>query len=112
MREYWRARTRFLPQCAGAASPSGCCPVPSGASHDLRMSGFTPQTVVQTPPQPNFMVAPSGTSPSPGTATGADSAQAAAFRAATSALFASFEVIPVDPPKQASLDLAALRTTL
>jgi hypothetical protein len=85
----------------------------AAASGGLRMSGFTPQAVAQTPARPNFAVAAAGTTPgTAGTATGADSAQAAAFRAATADLFTQFQGIPADPPPQPALDLVALKTTL
>jgi hypothetical protein len=41
-----------------------------------------------------------------------DSAQASTFRIATQDLFTIFPSLPVDPPQQPSLDLAALKTTL
>jgi len=42
----------------------------------------------------------------------ADSAQAAAFRGATAAVFAAFAGAPADPPPAPVLDLAALKSTL
>jgi hypothetical protein len=41
-----------------------------------------------------------------------DSPQASTFRSATQDLFTLFPSLPVDPPQQPSLDLAALKTTL
>src|SRR6266849_5165911 len=78
----------------------------------LTMAGFTPQTVALVPPNPGFVVTPAGTPPSGGSSSGADSAQAQAFRGATMDLFTSFQMLPADPPQSAALDLAALKTTL
>jgi hypothetical protein len=83
------------------------------AATALTMAGFTPQAVVQAPPNPSFVVTPPGTPPpSVGVSSGRDSAQAQAFRSATSDLFTSFQALPVDAPQAPALDLAALKTTL
>lgn len=80
---------------------------------DLTMAGFTSQAVAQAPPNPSFAVTPPGTSPAAGgSSSGPDSAQARAFRSATSDLFNSFQSLPVDPPAAPALDLASLKTTL
>lgn len=79
----------------------------------LTLGGMTPQNIAQAPPNPNFAVTPPGTTPaSGGPSGGPDSAQARAFRGATSDLFTSFQAFPVDAPQAQALDLAALKTTL
>jgi hypothetical protein len=79
---------------------------------ELTLAGFTPQAVVQAPPNPAFVVSPPGTPPPGGPSGGPDSAQARAFRSATSDLFTAFQTLPVDPPLAPALDLSALKTTL
>lgn len=81
------------------------------AANDLTTANFTPAAVAQSPPNPNFTVTTPGTAPASG-GTGADSAQAAAFRNATLDLFTSFQEIPVDPPLAPALDLVGIKTTL
>ena len=83
------------------------------AAAQLRAAGFTPQAAASVSPSPAFQVVPAGTAPpaSPGV-TGADSAAAAAFRAATTDLFTYTQAQPPDPPVAARLDLSALKTTL
>ncbi len=85
----------------------------AAAASDMTMASFTPQAVAQVPPRPNFTALPPGTMPAPGGAAGGpDSAEAKAFRAATSDLFTYVQALPVDPPQPPALDLRALRTTL
>ncbi len=72
---------------------------------------MTPAAVAQAPPAPNFVVTTPGTAP-PSGGTGADSAQAVAFRSATTDLFTYFQALPVDPPLAPALDLGAIKTTL
>ena len=81
------------------------------AADDLTITGMTLAAVAQAPPNPTFVVTTPGTAPPVG-GTGADSAQAVAFRSATTDLFTYFQAFPVDPPLAPALDLVAIKTTL
>jgi hypothetical protein len=81
------------------------------AANELSSSGFTPAAVATAPPNPNFTVTTPGTAPSTG-ASGPDSTQAVAFRAASSDLFTAFQSFPVDPPVAPSLDITMLTSTV
>jgi hypothetical protein len=84
----------------------------AAAANDLNPTTFTPQTVAAAPPSPGFTVSAAGTAPPAEPTTGADSAQAAAFRSAAFDLFTGFADEPVDPVRAPALDLATLKTTL
>ena len=78
-------------------------------SGNLRMSGFQPQRVTAVPARPNFQVMAAGIAQPGGNATGADSAQAAAFRTAAGELFTDYQAVPTYPPQPPALDLNGLR---
>jgi hypothetical protein len=79
---------------------------------DLNPASMTPQTVAATLPNPAFAVTAAGVVPAAGPTTGGDSAQAAAFRRATSDLFTGLLDVPGDPAPAPTLELATLKTTL
>jgi len=79
---------------------------------DLNPANMTPQTVAAAPPNPTFAVTAAGVAPAAGPTTGGDSAQAAAFRSATSELFTGLLDVPADPAPAPTLELATLKTTL
>jgi hypothetical protein len=79
---------------------------------ELTMAGFTPQEIAKIPANSNFVVTQPGTPPSAAGSTGPDSAQAAAFRTATSDLFTAIQSFPVDAPIAPALNTTALKTTL
>jgi len=83
-----------------------------GASKRLRKSGFTSKEIASIPHRPNFVLTPPGTPLPHGTAGGADSAAAKAFRTATSQLFTAFQAHPVDPQPRPSLNLGSLHKTV
>ncbi|HEY7402702.1 MAG TPA: hypothetical protein VIB39_04225 [Candidatus Angelobacter sp.] len=78
---------------------------------ELTMAGFTRQTIAEVPPSASFAVTAPGVPP-PAASAGPDSAQASAFRRATTDLFTAVQSFPVDPPPSPSLETAALKTTL
>jgi len=80
--------------------------------NDFNPANFTPAAVAATSTNPGFSVTPAGAAPAAGATTGSDSAQAAAFRSATSDLFTGLLDVPVDPPLAPALELAILKTTL
>ncbi len=82
------------------------------AASSVQFSNFTPAAVSQVPPRPAFQITTPGTTSSATTSGSADSAQAAAFRAATSDVFAAYQQLPENPAPLPSLDIAALRTTI
>jgi hypothetical protein len=80
---------------------------------EMNVADFTPQAIAKIPPRPSFAIAPAGSAPAAASgSSGPDSAQAAAFRAATSDLFTYVQAIPVDLLQAPALDITALRTTL
>jgi hypothetical protein len=80
--------------------------------NDFNPANFTPQAVASTPSNPDFSVTAAGVAPAAGPTTGSDSAQAAAFRGATSDLFTGRLDVPADPPLAPALELATLKSTL
>jgi hypothetical protein len=80
--------------------------------NDFNPANFTPQAVASTPSNPGFSVTAAGVAPRAGPTTGSDSAQAAAFRSATSDLFTGLLDVPADPPLAPALELATLKSTL
>ena len=82
------------------------------AADQVQFVNLTPQAVSEVPPRPGFQVEPAGTPLPAGGSGTSDSAQGALFRTATSQLFAYFQALPDNPAPRASLDIAALRTTL
>jgi hypothetical protein len=79
---------------------------------DLNPANMTPQTVAAAPPNPAFALTAAGVAPAAGPTTGGDSAQAAAFRSATSDLFTGLLDVPADPAPAPTLELATLKRTL
>ena len=80
--------------------------------NDFNPANFTPQAVAAAAPNPGFSVSPAGVAPAAGPTTGGDSAQAAAFRSATSDLFTGLLDVPADPAPSPALELVTLKTTL
>ncbi len=80
----------------------------------IRMSNFTPAQVAAMPPRPQFtLTAPNSAAAATGTTeNGQDSAQAKAFREATSGLFDAFQSVPGDSPDRPSLALPVLQQTV
>jgi hypothetical protein len=68
--------------------------------------------VAQVPPSPEFQIMAPGTPLPSSSASGADSAQAAAFRSATSQLFGNYQALPANPGPLPSLDLPTLQSTI
>ena len=84
----------------------------AAAAQQLQFVNFTPAAIAQVPPRPDFQIVAAGTAPPPqGTGT-ADSAQAAAFRSATSVFFTNYTALPSNPQALPALNIAALHTTL
>jgi hypothetical protein len=82
------------------------------ASQEMQFANFTPAAIAAVPARPGFQVVAANTaSPASGSG-GADSAQAAAFRIATTQLFAQFQALPANPAPLPALNITALRTTL
>jgi hypothetical protein len=79
------------------------------AASQVQFSAFTPAAVAQVPPRSNFQITTPGTEAAAGGAGAADSAQAAAFREATSQLFSEYQELPANPAPLPALDLAALQ---
>ena len=82
------------------------------AASSMQPSNFTPAVVARVPPRASFQITAPGTAASAAGSGSADSAQAAAFRAATSQLFAEYQLLPVNPGPLPSLDIATLQTTI
>jgi hypothetical protein len=80
--------------------------------NDFNPANFTSQAVASAPSNPGFAVTPAGATPAAGPTTGPDSAQATAFRSATSDLFTGLLDVPLDPAPAPALELATLKTTL
>jgi hypothetical protein len=84
----------------------------ANAASQVQVSNFTTTNIATVPPRPGFQVTAPGSALSATTSGGTDSAQAAAFRSATSQLFGYFQALPVNPGPLPSLDLTALQTTI
>ena len=82
------------------------------AATQVQFANFTTTTVMQVPPRPGFQVMAAGAPLPSSSAAGADSAQAAAFRSATSQLFGNYQALPVNPGPLPSLDLPTLQSTI
>jgi hypothetical protein len=82
------------------------------SAHPVTFAGMTPQSIAQVPARPGFTVEPLGT-PTPAGGSGtSDSSQAAAFRRATSELFAAFQALPANPTAAPALDIPTLQKTM
>jgi hypothetical protein len=82
------------------------------AANQMQFSNFTPTVIANVPPQPGFQITAPGM---PMTSTGSgstDSAQAAAFRSATSQLFGNYQSLPLNPGPMPSLNLGTLQSTI
>jgi hypothetical protein len=79
---------------------------------DLDPANFTPQAVAAIAPNPAFSVVAAGVAPPAASASGGDSAQAAAFRRATGDLFTGLLDVPVDPPQASAIELATMATSI
>ena len=99
-----------LPPTPPSPPPTPGTTLPAG----MTVATMTPATVAAVAQLPGFQITPAGTVPAAGPApgTGPDTPAAAAFRAATSALFGYIEAQPIDPPTGPPLNLAGLQTTL
>jgi hypothetical protein len=82
------------------------------AANQVQFANFTTATVSQVPPRPGFQIMPPGTPQPASSTTGADSAQAAAFRSAVSQVFGNYQSLPANPGALPSLDLATLKSTI
>ena len=87
-------------------------PAPGDPVTELQFENFTSQSVATIPARPAFQITTAGTPLTGATSTGPDSAQAAAFRTATSNLFADFQSLPANPAPLPALDIATLSTTV
>jgi len=85
----------------------------AAAANEVQVSNFTPQTIAQVPPASNFQITAPGVALAGGRGTGpTDSAQAAAFRTATSQLFGAYQALPANPAPLPALDIVGLRNTI
>lgn len=82
------------------------------AANAMQFASFIPQEVAQVPPKPHFVITAPGVPQPAGHSPTTDSAEGAAFRTATSALFADFQALPLNPVIAPSIDITALRTTI
>jgi hypothetical protein len=83
------------------------------SSERIRLSSFTPQQVAAIPARPNFALTLPQSPPVAGATGGrGDSAQAKAFRGATSDFFAATQVRPADPKEKPSLSLSSVQQTV
>ncbi len=82
------------------------------AASQLQFSNFTATTIAQVPPQPAFQITAAGAPMTSAGSGSTDSAQAAAFRSATSQLFSNFQSLPVNPGPLPSLNLGTLQSTI
>ena len=78
----------------------------------LQVSNFTPQVVADVPARSSFQITTPGTPQAAAGSGGTDSAQAAAFRKATSQVFADYQSLPENPAPLPALDLATLQSTI
>ncbi len=84
----------------------------ASAASAVQFSNFTAAAVSQVPPRPGFQITTPGTSVAAAGSGGADSAQAAAFRKATSQVFADYQLLPENPAPLPALDIATLHSTI
>jgi len=87
-------------------------PAPPTAGIGILFRNFTAKTIAGIPTRPAFKITTKRDPFGGGPLSGPDSAPAAAFRAATSRIFAEFEALPADPQPAPALDIAALSTTV
>jgi hypothetical protein len=79
---------------------------------EVRFTNITPATVKAVPPRPVFQIMPAGQPIPPGSPGPADSADAAAFRAAAGRLAGALQAPPPDAPPPPPADIPALQTTI
>jgi hypothetical protein len=85
----------------------------AAAGNEVQFSNFTPQAIAQVPPASNFQITAPVVPLAGGRGSGpADSAQAAAFRSATSQVFGAYQALPANPGPLPALDINGLRTTI
>jgi hypothetical protein len=84
----------------------------SQATNPVTFGGMTPQAIAQVPVRPGFAIEPLGTATPTAGVGAADSAQAAAFRKATTDLFTAIQALPVNPGPAPALDIPTLRKTI
>ncbi len=94
-----------------APAPSSPSPAPT-PSTEIQFENFTPQAIAGVPARPGFAITTAGTSMAPGPTAGADSADAVAFRSATSQLFGDFQALPPNAAPLPALDIATLSKTI
>ena len=82
------------------------------AASQMHFSNFTTTTISQVAREPGFEITAPGTSVTSTGSGNADSAQAAAFRRATSQLFANYQSLPANPGPEPPLNLSVLQTTI
>ena len=104
--------------CGGCGAAAGIWPAikkllqQAQAADDLTITGMTPAAVAPSASGSKLRCYHDREQHLPAGGTGADSAQAVAFRSATTDLFTYFQALPVDPPLAPALDLGAIKTTL
>lgn len=81
-------------------------------TNPVTFAGMTPAAVAAVPGRPDFVVEPLGTPTPTGGSGTADSAQGAAFRRATTDLFAALQTLPANPAPAPALDIPTLRKTI
>jgi len=82
------------------------------AAEKIRFEHLTPQVVRAVRPRPDFVIVPAGQRLPPSTATGGDSPDAQAFRAAAGAITGAFHAPAPDPAPLPPLQIDTMRTTL
>ena len=93
--------------------PAAAPPTPvQTAATELRFGNFTPQAIAAVPVRPGFQITSAGNAPPTGSASGPDSAPAAAFRTAASQLFGDFQALPANPAPLPPLTIPTLSSTI
>jgi hypothetical protein len=82
------------------------------AATEVQSENFTPQEIAAVPARPAFQIVASGAALPAGPSTGADTAEATAFRKATSDLFTTFQALPAQAAPLPALDIKTLSTTV
>jgi hypothetical protein len=84
----------------------------STTANPMTFSALTPQAIASVPARSDFVIVPAGTPMPTAPSASADSAQAAAFRRATSDVFAAYHALPSNKPMAPALDVARLSQTI
>jgi hypothetical protein len=82
------------------------------AATEVQSENFTPQAIAAIPARPAFQITAAGAAVPAGPVTGPDTAEAAAFRTATSQIFAEFQALPANPAPLPALDIPTLSSTI